>query len=207
MELIRLFSYTTSRLLPLIGCSPRVPACRAFAALYTVCALICARTVNSFWLVCFTVGVMLVALHPSKQCASGHAALVPNRPPPRFILSLLSSASGAQAMRDMADTDDDKDPVAVAEAADDRHARAAQVLAAVVSGLTSTPKELSAKHRSNRGAGPAKAGAGVVATAAASPAIQKIRDYQLQVLFAVCAPPAPRHVMSMAAAFIYLMSC
>ncbi|CAM9648793.1 unnamed protein product, partial [Laminaria digitata] len=86
-----------------------------------------------------------------------------------------------QAIRDMADVDDDKHPVAVAEAADDRHARAAQVLAAVVSGLTSTPKELSAKHRSNRGAGPAKAGA-EVATAAASPAIQKIRDYQLQAL-------------------------
>lgn len=82
----------------------------------------------------------------------------------------------------MVDSEDDKQPVAVAEAADDRHARAAQVLAAVVSGLTSTPKELSAKHRSNRGAGPAKAGA-EVAAAAASPAIQKIRDYQLQVLF------------------------
>lgn len=80
----------------------------------------------------------------------------------------------------MADGEDDKHPVAVAEAADDRHARVAQVLAAVVSGLTSTPKELSAKHRSNRGAGPTKAGA-EVAAAAASPAIQKIRDYQLQV--------------------------
>lgn len=71
-----------------------------------------------------------------------------------------------------------------------------------MSGLTSTPKELSAKHRSNRGTGPAKAGAEVVATAAASPAIQKIRDYQLQVLFVVCAPPEPRHDKSMAAAFM-----
>lgn len=72
---------------------------------------------------------------------------------------------------------------------DDRHVRAAQVLAAVVSGLTSTPKELGSKHRANKsarasastsGAGVAESGAGA-STSAAKPAVQKIRDYQLQV--------------------------
>ena len=66
----------------------------------------------------------------------------------------------------------------------DRHARAAQVLAAVVSGLTSTPKELSSKHRANRSAAASASGTGSGAgasAAAAKPAVQKIRDYQLQV--------------------------
>lgn len=74
------------------------------------------------------------------------------------------------------DTDDPDDH--------DRHARAAQVLAAVVSGLTSTPKELSSKHRANRSAAASASGTGSGAgasTAAAKPAVQKIRDYQLQV--------------------------
>eukprot|EP00903_Cladosiphon_okamuranus_P005355 g5350.t1 len=79
---------------------------------------------------------------------------------------------------------------------DDRHVRVAQVLAAVVSGLTSTPKELSSRHRAKRnagvsasasasasvsGAGAAESGAGA-STSAAKPAVQKIRDYQLQAL-------------------------
>lgn len=73
----------------------------------------------------------------------------------------------------------------------DRDVRAAQVLAAVVSGLTSTPKELSSKHRANRSAGASASGTGTgtgaaesgagASTAAAKPAVQKIRDYQLQV--------------------------
>ncbi len=70
-------------------------------------------------------------------------------------------------------------------AEDDRQARAAQVLSAVASGLTSTPKELSSKHRANRGAvGSAEGGAVPgerASTAGAKPALQKIRDYQLQV--------------------------
>ena len=71
-------------------------------------------------------------------------------------------------------------------AEDDRHARAAQVLSAVASGLTSTPKELGSKHRANRstaGSGEGAGGPGATAStaAAAKPALQKIRDYQLQV--------------------------
>lgn len=73
-------------------------------------------------------------------------------------------------------------------AEDDRQARAAQVLSAVASGLTSTPKELSSKHRANRGAVGSVEGTSVpgetatASTAGAKPALQKIRDYQLQVI-------------------------
>lgn len=58
----------------------------------------------------------------------------------------------------------------------DRYVRAAQVLAAVVSGLTCTSQELNSKYKSNRGAQPA-----MDAGAVAKPSLQKIRDYQLQV--------------------------
>lgn len=83
-----------------------------------------------------------------------------------------------QAIRDM--TDDGKHPTNKPQGADDCQARAAQVLAAVVSGLTSTPQALGNKHRANRGARSAGTDADS-ATAVANPAIQKIRDYQLQV--------------------------
>lgn len=66
------------------------------------------------------------------------------------------------------------------------HERAtAVVLAAVASGLTASPEELSAKHKLNRGGGVSAAGEKVVSPeargAVATPAIQKVRDYQLQV--------------------------
>lgn len=86
-------------------------------------------------------------------------------------------------------TDGGKGFASVGNATDDRHVRAAQVLAAVVSGLTSTPKELSSKHRVNRNAGASVTGTGAgaaVSTAAAKPAMQKIRDYQLQVTVKDC---------------------
>lgn len=81
-------------------------------------------------------------------------------------------------------TDGGQDDASVGHPTDDQHVRAAQVLAAVVSGLTSTPKELSSKHRANRSAGASMTGAvarAAASTAAAKPALQKIRDYQLQV--------------------------
>lgn len=81
-------------------------------------------------------------------------------------------------------TDGGKEPASVGHPDDDRHVRAAQVLAAVVGGLTSTPEELSSKHRANRSAGASGTGTGAGATpstVAAKPALQKIRDYQLQV--------------------------
>lgn len=99
-----------------------------------------------------------------------------------------------QAIRDMVDGDKSS-PASVGHPAyangggdkdhHERHARAAQVLAAVVSGLTSTPRELGSKHRANRsggasGTGAKESGAGA-SLAAAKPAVQKIRDYQLQV--------------------------
>lgn len=76
-------------------------------------------------------------------------------------------------------TDDTQFPTSVKHV-EDRNARAAQVLVAVVSGLISTPKELSAKHRANKCARSSGIGADA-AIALAKPAMQKIRDYQLQV--------------------------
>ncbi|CAN0091694.1 unnamed protein product [Scytosiphon promiscuus] len=71
-------------------------------------------------------------------------------------------------------------------ATDDQQARASQVLAAVVSGLTTTPQDLSSKHRANRSAAGSWGGSGAVEapaeTVPAKPALQKIRDYQLQAL-------------------------
>lgn len=88
-----------------------------------------------------------------------------------------------QAIRDM--TDGGVDASSVDHSTDDQQARAAQVLAAVVSGLTATPQDLSSKHRANRSAAGASGGAGAVGVTAsavpAKPALQKIRDYQLQV--------------------------
>ncbi|CAM9580439.1 unnamed protein product [Ectocarpus fasciculatus] len=84
-----------------------------------------------------------------------------------------------EAIRDLADCG--KDAVSTGQSTDDHHARAAQVLAAIASGLTSTPSELSAKHRGKRSAGALVEGGGA-SSAAAKPAVQKIRDYQLQAL-------------------------
>lgn len=88
--------------------------------------------------------------------------------------------------------------IAINRPEENRHAAAtALALAAVVSGLTSSPEELSAKHKANRSARAAAASAagqtagssaetsagqrsgegGAVATLA----MQKVRDYQLQV--------------------------
>lgn len=92
---------------------------------------------------------------------------------------LCMLAFKTQAVHDM--TEDSGQPSGNGDDSGDRYARAAQVLAAVVSGLTCTPEELSLKYKSNRGAQPAMdAGAGM-AGAVAKPSIQKIRDYQLQV--------------------------
>ncbi|CBJ27269.1 expressed unknown protein [Ectocarpus siliculosus] len=84
-----------------------------------------------------------------------------------------------EAIRDIADCG--KDVISTGHSTDDQHTRAAQVLAAIVSGLTSTPSELRANHRGRRSAGASVEGGGASA-AAAKPAVQKIRDYQLQAL-------------------------
>lgn len=98
-----------------------------------------------------------------------------------------------QAIRDLADKacldDDGKSGGAPSDGGGDRHARAsALVLAAIVSGLTASPEELGAKHRANKKVKTAAAAASGQVTAAAgigdsvtTPAIQKVRDYQLQV--------------------------
>ncbi|CAN0327888.1 unnamed protein product, partial [Ectocarpus sp. 12 AP-2014] len=96
------------------------------------------------------------------------------RSPVEFIVCTVP-----EALRDIADCG--KDVISTGHSTDEQHTRASQVLAAIVSGLTSTPSELSAKHRGKRSSGASLEGGGASA-AAAKPAVQKIRDYQLQAL-------------------------
>lgn len=110
--------------------------------------------------------------------------------PPVILIPLqtLPSTTHAQAIRDM--TDGAVEASNIDQSTGNQQARAAQVLAAVVSGLTSTPQDLSSKHRANRSAagssGEAGAAGGPGVAAPAKPALQKIRDYQLQVGMLVC---------------------
>lgn len=100
----------------------------------------------------------------------------------------------AQAIRDLVEAYVDSNKtnsaaIAVDTAVGDQRAKAsALVLAAVVKGLTSSAEELAAKHKAKRGAKPAAVDlghlmgrAGEMGHSVATPAMQKVRDYQLQV--------------------------
>ncbi|CAM9348633.1 unnamed protein product [Ascophyllum nodosum] len=104
------------------------------------------------------------------------------RSPVDFVLHAVP-----EAVRDL--TDYGRHSSATDDGQADRHARASQVLAAVVSGLSCTPRELSLKHVAKKGSRPATEEppiktSGAVGTngTVAKPALQKIRDYQLQAL-------------------------
>lgn len=94
-----------------------------------------------------------------------------------------------QAVRDLAEGYTDSDVTdAPTSTPEDRHARAtALILAAIVDGLTASPDDLSGKHRANRAnraAVPPEQATGAEAGArVTTPAMQKVRDFQLQVTF------------------------